>query len=244
MKEAIFLFLTLGILTTSCTKEEYITPEDPYQRKISSFKVVNTPEVLEATVSETDKQIVLVLPYYLGLTAVELDIKALDGYTLIDNPHNDLIEDVTEYLLNKKEPLIYTFKNDKGELFNYSLKMKAYQPDISVNELYNEGDPMKEYPRTAKVDWGDGPQVYENSIWFRSGDIIKRVNGTEVTKVFFIDAQGNEFELKNISTSRTGIYAYFPENMALGEYHIRVENYSKSVALERPVRLIKMYGEV
>ncbi|MFH6943438.1 hypothetical protein [Flavobacterium sp. FlaQc-50] len=242
MKKFAFL-LALGTLLLSCSSDEDTIPAESYQKSITSFKVINTPEQITAVVSEVDKKIVLTLPYYLGATAIELDIQLATGYTLVDRPENKLIQDVSDYLLNKKEALVYTLKNEKGELKKYALEIVTYQPDIVVKELYNEGAKAKEYPRTATLDWGEGPTVIENSIRIASDQIIKRVNGIEITKVFFIDATGKETELKKISTSKTGINAYFPENMAVGEYQVRVENYSRSVLLKRPVKLIKMQGE-
>ncbi len=240
MKKLSILLLALVFIFTSCSEDIYIAPENPHIQKITSFTVKNLEEAVEAVILEENKEIVLVLPYYLGLVALELDIQTSEGYTLIDKPENILIEDVREYLLNKKAPLIYGINDKNGNTINYILKIKTYQPEITVPEK----QPRNEFRRTAKVDYGDGLQLYENSAYIKSLNIIKRVNGSEITRVFFIDAENNEYELINVSTSRTGITGYFPEGMPVGDYTIRIENYSKAVTLQKVFKLVKAYGEI
>ncbi len=242
MRKTTILLFAFVLMLTSCTEDKFITPENPYVEKITSFTVKNSAEKIEAVISETDKEIVLVLPYYLGLVALELDIKTEEGYTIIDQPENTLIEDVREYLLNKKEPLTYRVKDTEDKTTTYTLKIESYQPEITIPEE----QPRSKFKRTATVDYGygSGPMLYEGEAYIKAFDVIKRVNGSEVSRVFFIDKDNKEYELINVKTNKAAVYGYFPEGMELGDYTIRIENYSKKVTLKKVFKLEKAYGEV
>ncbi|MFV0249369.1 MAG: hypothetical protein ACK5H1_10495 [Tenacibaculum sp.] len=223
--------LLAGCNTKSITQleEETFSLEDPFQKKITSFKVTNTPEPINAVISDLRQEITLVLPYYLGLTAVELDIQTAEGFSIVDKPENKLIEDVTPYLLGKQENLTYTLNDSKGKTYHYQLVLETYQPEISVSELY-EGNTILEYIYA--------PDLFINSIRIEAQGLIERINGIEISKILIINAKGEAFEFDNIKTTDSNIKGDFPNNLELGEYHIRVENYSKAHNLQNPIRLI------
>ncbi|MFV0249367.1 MAG: hypothetical protein ACK5H1_10485 [Tenacibaculum sp.] len=234
--------LLAGCNTKSITQleEEIVNLEDPFKKKITSFKVTNTPDSINAVINNLNQEIILVLPYYLGLTAVELDIQTAEGFSIVDKPENKLIEDVTPYLLDKQANLIYTLNDSEGHSYNYELILETYQPEITLDEE----NLRSEYTRTAMVNSEFGPELHRTSIFFKGTNIIKRLNGVELTKVWLIDSDGNEFELNDINTENINIRGYIPLNMELGNYRIRIENYSRAVTLRKIIKLIKRDNEV
>lgn len=218
-------FLAVASLS-SCTK----TMDLPAQSgsRILSYKIPVSDGEISGVIDETDKTIIVYLPFYYELDVIDPEIKLTDGAKLKESAVPvEVLDDKTTYTVTGADKSTSTYK--------LLIKLQQISP-LKLQELSTA---------TTTYSFGIGDQMNTFSGNFNTGDPNK-------VRVFLVDAAGKETEFSHTTgfgtaaigrtTSKDGKsysigYMGAPQTVLPGLYTVRVKIMALSADMQYPVKL-------
>lgn len=134
-----YILQTIGLLIISftfltCTKTEYIDYEPEAHNRILSYRVTNSTQEIFGVIDNDDNTVTVYLPYYTGISFLDVEIKVDEGAILLDSLGKTINLDGGLEPVSVGDTVKYMVESSSGERRTYTVvqKIVAHSDPLTV----------------------------------------------------------------------------------------------------------------